>query len=381
MPRSRKLIHRAIGEAEAALDWVKYRARRRPGAGRFHVQAYRGHGTAEAIYLSGRVFGGDPVPSANRDDAVLRNLWHTLRRLRSDEVPAARVRATCDGVERTVLSDDEGFFQVALPVTTDPGGGEVWREVEIELLDPQPSPGVRATGLAVVPPRDARFGVISDIDDTVVETDVANVLRMLRLILLTNAHTRPPFPGVAAFYRALHEGAVGATTNPLFYVSSSPWNFYDLLTEVFELHEIPVGPLFLKDYGLARDLLLSRGHMEHKIGAIDHIFSTHPQLRFVLVGDSGQEDPEVYREAARRHPGRVEAIYIRDVSPAARGREIRIIADELAAEGVEMVLVADTLAAAEHAASRGLISPDSLADVRGERAEDLAAPKPFQVFR
>jgi phosphatidate phosphatase APP1 len=382
MPRDSNLINRAFSEAEAAFDWVKYRLRKRREPGRFHIQPYRGHGTADFLYLSGRVFEGAPVPAARDDDATIRNLWHTLRRLGSDEVPAARVRATAGGASCTALADDEGFFQIELAAPTRTGAGEVWREIQLELLDPLP-PGerpVRETGLSIVPPLEARFGIISDIDDTVVETDVANFLRMLRLVMLTNAHTRLPFAGIAAFYRALHQGSAGRFTNPLFYVSSSPWNFYDLLTEVFEVHQIPAGPLFLKDYGLARDLLLSRGHMEHKLAAIEHIFETHPRLPFVFVGDSGQKDPEVYREAVRRFPGRVEAIYIRDVSSAVRDREVRAIAAEVGDLGVEMILVRDTVQAAEHAAARGLIDPAMLPEIRGDREEDLAAPGPFRVF-
>ena len=380
MSREGELLNRALGEAEAAFDWLKYRTRQKREPGQYHIQAYRGHGTAEMLYLSGRVFEGSPIPKAREDDALLRNLWHTVRRLGSDEIPAAKVRASVNGASQTVLADDTGFFEISLPSTTDAVTTEVWRQVELELVDPVADGGTVGTnGFSIVPPAEARFGIISDIDDTVVQTDVANLLRMLRLVLLTNARTRLPFAGVAAFYRALHVGAGGPFTNPLFYVSSSPWNFYDLLTEVFEVHKIPVGPLFLKDYGLAPDLLLSRGHMEHKLTAIDHIMNTHSQLSFVLVGDSGQKDPEVYRETVRRHPGRVKAIYIRDVSLDIRDHEIQAIASELAKEGVEMMLVPDTVAAATHAAARGLIDPACLPEIRGERAEDLSAPTPFET--
>jgi phosphatidate phosphatase APP1 len=367
MARESDLLRRLIGESEAMFDWAKYRLRRRRDPGQYHIQPYRGHGTPERLFVSGRVFEGSPVPPARHDDASFRNLWHTLRRLASDEVPAARVRATVDGTSVTVLTDDEGYFEAELPALTNPGIGEAWRMVELELLDPRPPPdGARATALAIVPPIEARFGIISDIDDTVVRTEVANLLRMLRLVLLTNAHTRLPFPGVAAFYRALHEGVAGPSTNPIFYVSSGPWNFYDLINEVFEVHEIPLGPLFLKDYGLARDLLLSRGHLEHKLAAIEHIFTTHPELPFVLIGDSGQQDPEVYRDAVLRYPSRVAVIYIRDVSPAARAAEVRAMAEEVAAHGVEMVLVRETVAAARHAIERDLIPPTALSEIRGE---------------
>jgi phosphatidate phosphatase APP1 len=369
MPRESHILRRMLGESEALLDWAKYRFRRRRAPGHYHIQAYRGHGTAERLFLSGRVFEGLPIPAANAADATMRNLWHTVRRLGSDEVPAALVRGSVDGTSVTVLADDEGFFEVELPVTTHAGEDEAWRAVELELLDPSASQEpVRTVGLSVVPPEDARFGIISDIDDTVVRTEVANLLRMMRLVLLTNAHTRLPFPGVAAFYRALHEGTAGRFTNPVFYVSSSPWNFYDLLTEVFEVHQIPAGPLFLKDYGLARDLLLSRGHEEHKGAAIDHILETHPGLPFVLMGDSGQKDPEVYRDAVRRHPGRIHTIYIRDVTDPKRDAEVHAIAADTSAYGVEMVLVQDTLSAAQHAVDRGLIDAGALHDVREERA-------------
>ncbi|HUE97230.1 MAG TPA: phosphatase domain-containing protein [Longimicrobiaceae bacterium] len=378
MPRFDSLLHRAFGEAEAIVDWMKYQMGHRRAPGDYHIQPYRGHGTAETLYISGRVFQGLPVPPARENDAVIRNLWHSVRRLGADEVPAARVRASVAGATETVLADDEGLFHVTLPAHTTATGGESWRQIELELVDPAPESGVvKATGFSIVPPPEARFGIVSDIDDTVVRTEVANVLRMLRLVLLTNAHTRLPFEGVAGFYRALHAGAAGPSTNPIFYVSSSPWNFYDLLMEVFHVHDIPAGPLFLKDYGLARDLLLSLGHVEHKVEAIGRIFETHPDLPFVLIGDSGQKDPEVYREIVRRFSGRVLAVYIRDVSPEQRDDEVRAIAAEIASAGIDTLLVADIVAAAEHAASVGLIDPASLADVRGERAQDRRAAGPF----
>ncbi len=370
-------FERAFAEIDAAIDWFRYRLRRNRDPGQYHIQPYLGHGSSSVIHVSGRVFEGSPVPAANANDSRFRNLQNILRRFAADEVPAARIRVRSGDVVETLLANDEGFFEALLPVDTPAQHAEVWRDVTLELLDPQPTDGaVRAIGRAIVPPDTARFGIISDIDDTIVPTDVANLLRMLRLILLTNAHTRLPFAGVAAFYRQLHAGSAGPSTNPIFYVSSSPWNFYDLLTEVFEVHGIPVGPLLLKDFGLARDLLLSRGHAEHKLAAIERILSTHP-LPFLLIGDSGQHDPEIYREIVRRHPDRVLAIYIRDVSVAMRDVEIDSIAADLAGVRVEMVRVPDTLAAAEHAAANGFIDPAGLAEIRQGRVQDLTAPGPL----
>ena len=96
----------------------------------------------------------------------------------------------------------------------------------------------------LVPAPQAQFGVISDIDDTVVHSNVTSKLRMILTVALSNARTRKPFKGVAAFYRALHAGV-----NPVFYVSKSPWNLYAPLVEYLEVQGLPLGPLLLRDFG------------------------------------------------------------------------------------------------------------------------------------
>jgi phosphatidate phosphatase APP1 len=164
---------------------------------------------------------------------------------------------------------------------------------------------------------------------------------------------------VDVLYDAFAQGpeGTGAPRNPIFYVSNGPWNLYDLLEEFLELNGLPPGPLFLRDWG---PLTLKDRHSRHKISTIRTLFDTYPELPFVLVGDSGEEDPEVYSRVVREHPGRVRAIYIRDVSVGAkRDAEVRAISRKLQSEtGVEMVLAPDSGSAAEHAATLGLVGPD-----------------------
>ena len=165
---------------------------------------------------------------------------------------------------------------------------------------------------------------------------------------------------MGAFYEALQRGADGLANNPIFYVSSSPWNIYDLLEDFLDVHGVPEGPLFLKDWS---PTVLGK-HKGHKLGIISTLLDTYPDLPFVLIGDSGEEDPEIYSQVVRERPGRVRAVYIRDVTSAERDAEVRAIAEEVRGLGVEMVPVPDTAAAAEHAASAGLISPGAVPDIR-----------------
>jgi phosphatidate phosphatase APP1 len=188
------------------------------------------------------------------------------------------------------------------------------------------------------------------------------------MVLLENALTRLPFPGVAAFYRALERGATGAEANPIFYVSSSPWNLYDMIDGFLAAQKIPPGPLLLRDWDLGR---LNERHARHKGAVIREIFDTYPELPFLLVGDSGQEDPEIYTDLVREHPHRVKAVYIRNVAPnAERMERIQRLAREVTDAGSTLVLADDTLAAARHAALHGWIASDTLTEIGGEKQED-----------
>ncbi|MGI8866714.1 MAG: App1 family protein, partial [Rubrobacteraceae bacterium] len=291
------------------------------------------------------------------------------------EVPGARLLVRIGSQGKTVIADDEGFFDVRLDLSEPLSPDRTWHEVSVEVLWPH-APGQEdhlTTGEVLAPQERASFGIISDIDDTILRTEATSILRMLRLVMLSNAHTRLPFEGVGAFYRALRDGADEKRDNPVFYVSTGPWNFYDLLSHFLELQRLPTGPIFLKDWGGLKDVLRGMDHLSHKLEVIRNILKTHPDLSFVLVGDSGQQDAEVYGQVAREFPERVRAIYIRDVKGEVRAGAVNEIADSLRALNVPMLLVPDTVAAAKHASANGLISPNSLPAIRERRAEDADA--------
>ena len=303
--------------------------------------------------MKGRVLEAKGLTRSSAADSTRTNLRNMVRRFLSAEVPFARLSATHAGREVSVVADEEGFFDLRFDLAEPPDAGTAWHPVEVRLLA-TPGPEVRATGSVLVP-EGARFGVISDLDDTVIQTGVTSLLTMLRTALLNNAHTRLPFEGVTHFYRALQGEA-----NPIFYVSSSPWNLYDLLEDFINVHDVPAGPIFLKDWSPTN----LKSHEQHKLGVIRTLLATYPTLPFVLVGDSGEHDPEIYRTVVRENPGRIAAVYIRDVTTEERDVVVHAIARQVRSFGVEMVPVQTTAEAAEHAAKTGLISPDALPHVR-----------------
>ncbi len=347
----------AARSAEAVFDRARFKLKQFSGLlSEVEVLPYRGYGTPHILSLRGRVLEDKGITRSSAEDTALNNLRNMFRRFDSSEVPGARVLARFGGLEVMTRTDAEGFFELRFELSEPLPGGTAWQQVELELISPrvQRQGTVGATGLVLVP-RDAKFGVISDLDDTVVRSSATSFLKMARMVLLENAHTRLPFDGVAEFYSALQNGPdVGEKAwNPIFYVSSSPWNLYDVLEDFLDFHGVPAGPMFLKDWSPTSVW----SHRRHKLEAIRGLLDTYPELPFVLIGDSGQSDPEIYRDIVREYPGRIEAIYIRDITPGERAATVRNLARELRTSGVAMLLARDSTAAMTHAAAFGLISP------------------------
>jgi phosphatidate phosphatase APP1 len=331
-------------------------------ADRVIILPYLGYGTAKRLVLAGRVLQDEGLRPARDDERRWRNLVAFIKRMESDEVHGARLRARYRGTSACATSDREGYFRVELDVRARPG----WHDVSLELTR---QPAIRAVGRVLVPAQEAAFGVVSDIDDTIVQTNVLSKWRMVLGLAVSNARTRKPFHGVGAFYRALHRGA-----NPVFYVSKSPWNLYVPLVEYLEVQRLPLGPLLLRDFGLRMD-------RRHKAEAIEALLATYPRLPFILIGDSGERDPEIYAGIVHRHPRRIRAVYIRSVDPRpARLRAIQALAAEVARTGCQLVLAPDSEYAAAHAAAEGLIAAADLARVRADKAADArarpSAPRP-----
>lgn len=346
--------------------------RRRP----VRIAGYRSYGVLDRVFVRGRVLADDPIPRARPTDRWWRNLRSTWRRMKSDEVPYAKVAVHFQGSESLTTADDEGHVHTWL-VPRDPVPREaLWHPARMAVVAPEPEEPVALDVPVLIPPPSARYGVISDIDDTVIRADVANLARLVGDVVFGSAHTRMPFPGVSAFFRALHRGVDGRATNPVFYVSNGPWNLYDAFIHFLELHRIPVGPVELRDWGPLWDEARRVGRREDKTASVRRIFETIPDLPFLLVGDSGELDPEIYRDIVHEFPARVSAVYIRDVSEdPLRKKEIVELAAEVEAAGTALVLAKDTAAAARHAADHGWIEPASLADIEVDRAHDAHGGK------
>jgi len=226
--------------------------------------------------------------------------------------------------------------------------------VKVELLHPTRVDNTKIwqNGEVLLPSENADYGVITDMDDTVLQTHVTSLfrLKMLYTTFLKSASQRLPMEGMVKLFKAFVLGKDGKRENPIFYLSHSPWNIYDLLEEFLQLQKFPKGPILLRDYGLNP----SGEHAHHKITSIAHILKMYPHLPFVLLGDSADEDADFYLEVAKEFPDRISAIYIRQTRNTKNARRIKELIENTTHVNAVLIHSADEIN--KHALEHGLLN-------------------------
>ena len=310
----------------------------------FRIEPYHGHGGSGGIVVRGRVLDDPPPSEAVEGEGVRAAVLRTLRGFVTDELPGVPLRITVAGASAETVTDAEGYFPVRLRPAADRLTSP-WTSGTVELnggyrgLD-----GSYATAFEVrVTGPDARFGMVSDIDDTILETGVQRLWQMIRRTLTGSALTRTAFTGAPELY---HDLAV--TANPVFYVSASPWNLHGFLLGFLAHRGFPTGPVLL------RDLLGTSAGSEQKADRIREVLELHPELKFILLGDSGERDPEIYADVVRDFPGRILAAYIREVRLDPGDGRVEKVSDTWSS-AVPFVLAADSDVVRRHAEGIGLL--------------------------
>ena len=308
------------------------------------VQPYFGYRSQHRLIISARAlrsrqanFGGE-------------GRWQALRTMMgqfaSQEVPelalTLEIRSPSGETTRHLgRTDVEGYahFDLELAGAWPLPQHTSWEKVSLEWENRD---GVqKVDGNVLVPGSGESLGIISDIDDTIIETGITgglrSVLRNLNRVLAQLPDDRIAVPGADVFYGALGGGAVAANTQsapgtridathrPFFYVSSSPWNLFSYLVAFQRTRKLPLGPLLLRDWGLDRATFSKSSHGTHKRAAIDEILATYPAMRFALIGDDTQGDLTAYGAVVADHPGRIAAVFIRTAGEEMTAEELAAV--------------------------------------------------------
>lgn len=261
------------------------------------IEPYVGYGTPEGVIVRGRVLSRKQAREVSQQPRIFTNIRAMASLFLTREV--SNVAVNVHGIE--TRSDEEGYFTACVPVA-DPHA----TQVTVSLI----AQDFECQAPIVIPNPEAELGIISDIDDTIMETGAYNLARNLWTTISGSVESRKVFPDTVALIEKRQ-----AEKNPVFFVSSSPWNLHAFLDAVFERNKVPFGPKFLRDLGISKTQFIKNSHGSHKGDAIDAIILANPSLKFVLIGDTGQHDGQVYLDAIQRHQMAIVEVCLRGAGP------------------------------------------------------------------
>jgi phosphatidate phosphatase APP1 len=301
-PASRR-PHRAARLEDSVLSKVNAVLRRRGWVER--AVPYTGYGAPGWVRVLGRAVlatpDSDAQEVAERDTESAERAVRGWRSFVSAQLGGAVVRVEIGDRTHEVTADRGGYVDAVVEADLSPG----WHHVHLVLG----GQAVQAPVLVVDP--QATIGMVSDIDDTVMVTALPRPLLAAWNAFVLHENARRVVPGMAGLYRrwtATHPQA------PVFYLSTGAWNVAPALRRFLQRHGYPAGPLLLTDWGPTNTGWFRSGQA-HKDAALRRLRQDFPQIRWFLVGDDGQHDPEIYGDFAAEHPESVEAVAIRQLTP------------------------------------------------------------------
>jgi phosphatidate phosphatase APP1 len=289
-------LHRAARIEDAVHEIIERRLRQR--GWRPVITAYTGYGAPGWVRIMARV-----VLTRRQDIRKRLEKVRGWRSFTTTPVSNATVRIQVGDQVHETTTDRSGYVDCRVKGDLEPGWGKV--QLTTDGAQPVEAP-VRVVDSAVT------FGVVSDIDDTVMVTALPRPLLAAWNTFVLDEHARMAVPGMAVLYERLVTANPGA---PVFYLSTGAWNVAPALTRFLSRHLYPAGPLLLTDWGPTPDRWFRSGQ-EHKRTTLARLATEFPDIKWLLIGDDGQHDPEIYSEFARAHPDNVAAVAIRRLSPA-----------------------------------------------------------------
>ena len=326
---------------------------------KLQIIAFQSYGSNNHLHAKGRALEDEKINLAQK--GLFNLLLNTWKRFETDEIRNTAVSLLLpNGLKLEGKTDEEGYFVIDRQINDlqKLANEEGWLSYELSFSDPDLKRNFtkcnRFPGEMLIPSDNAQFGVITDIDDTILHTGVVSSLKWQVVIntFFKGAGSRVPLEGAAEFCHQLHRGGSGNNANPVFYVSHSPWNLYRYLEFFLTKNKFPKGPILLRSLSSFANRNAGNALPQKQQGILN-ILKTYPELDFILIGDCGEKDAEIYIEISNSNPGRIKAIYLRSVQSKRKMNRVNALIEHFNTTPVLLVKQSDT--AIIHARENGFI--------------------------
>ncbi len=318
-----------------------------------------GFGTRDSFKISGRVIvdRGDFI-SYSIKEFKGKKFIRNLRRLRSIKVPNAKLEINFGFRKENVKTDEYGYYKLKmvlgngnkLPIGTN--------KYSVKIVEEGYS-SEETFGDLIIIPENVDYGIICDIDDTILQSNVSRKIKLLLNTFMSNEQDMKPIPGMNILINNLHLGPNKTNQNPVLYLTASPFDLIDKINSFIRTNFFPAGPIIMKKLrGEDKDKLFDS--YNYKVKKLHEIFTKFPNMNFVLIGDNTEKDIEAFNLMDRYYNGRVKIILIMNVKEEKRDPD----------RYKKAILCNNSFEAALECMKSGLITPMGVSEV-GEKLKDL----------
>lgn len=318
------------------------------------VKLYTGFGNKTHGFIFGHVFQLSPLPRKKYRDQFILNAFALLRLFMIKTNSNAILRFEWEGKVYITKTEKDGFFKFDFQPRSPLRPGT--HHVKVEMVDAVGSHVLAVGNSEIIIPHYNQYAFISDIDDTFLISYSGHLRKRLFVLLTENALTRKPFAGVVNHYQLLSKAFTTTnTTNPFFYVSSSEWNLYTYIRDFSEKNDVPKGVYLLSQVKRLKEVFRT-GQNNHatKFMRITRVLEAFPELKFVLLGDDSQEDPNIYSSIATHFPHQLFSVYIRRVGKLSKPGVLSKL-EQIEKSGIHCCYFTHSSEAVAHSKKIGLI--------------------------
>ena len=317
------------------------------------LKLYRGYANEEELIVMGHVFEPTNKEAYDFQKKNFKNARSIISLFRMKTMENEDVYLEINNTIIHTKTLEDGYFKFCIPLKENSKFG--WLNYSVYINFEQE---VIRTSSTYVRPTIGKYGFISDIDDTFLISHTRNPLKKLYILLFKNLNSRKVFDDVVPHYQALQFAGRNNNhcENAFFYVSSSEWNLYDLITQFTAIHKLPKAVLLLKDIktSLTQLFVTGRGDHNHKFEKVKHILEFYPNYTYVLLGDDTQQDPHLYENICKIFPLHIKAVYIRQVGKLKKIKTKEIL-DNIETLDIQTCYYKSSSKAINHSKEIGLI--------------------------
>ena len=273
------------------------------------IDLYGGWASPTGGHLYARIHTGKPPPGDYKKENNFSKLLRTIEQLELDAYKGAVVTIAVErGATATVTADDHGFIDYKLPA----GLRRPLNKVTLSVAANRDRDASSATYLVPVwSDKPGNLGIISDVDDTLTDSDVTHKIHLAWNTFFHSQFDVKVFPESAKQLASLTGPIKAFDMRPLFFLTGSPWNLHARIAGAFGRAGIPAGAFVLRRF--SKEPMKA---YDFKLPHLIELFAAFPHTKWVLFGDTGEQDPEVYAKMSTTNEASIQAIYIHNVTKA-----------------------------------------------------------------